>query len=187
MQHGAVLVSKRILERNWRFDTATRSLTTNGEVLRLREDSRFRITYKRPLSGTLERREIEFEIDDVLKGRLFFEALGYEVFYLYEKYRETFELGEVEIVLDEVPYGSFVEIEGPSTKVLQEVVEKLSLAWDQRVTSTYLGLFNQLRDKLELPFSDATFDAFSDVREITSEDLGLTDAFEVGSKMESQE
>ena len=95
-------------------------------------------------------------------------------------------MGEVEIVLDEVPYGSFVEIEGPSTKALEEIVEKLGLAWDRRVTSTYLGLFDQLRDKLDLPFTDATFETFSQVREITPADLGLTDAFKMDSSTEAR-
>ena len=31
---------------------------------------------------------------------------------MYEKYREAFDLNDLEIVLDEMPYGNFVELEG---------------------------------------------------------------------------
>jgi len=176
---GAERISERILERNWRFDTPDRQLTTKGEVLRIREDHRYRLTYKRPMSGTLERREIEIEVNDSIKTQLFLEALGFEVFYLYEKYRETYELGMVEIVLDEVPYGSFIEIEGSSIESIHETAKKLGIAWNRRVTSTYLGLFEYLREKFKLPFSNATFESFSQVKEILPEDLGLKNAFQI--------
>ena len=176
---GAQRISERILERNWRFDTPDRQLTTKGEVLRFREDHRYRLTYKRPMSGTLERREIEIEVNDSIKTQLFLEALGFEVFYLYEKYRETYELGMVEIVLDEVPYGTFIEIEGPSIESIHETAKKLGIAWNRRVTSTYLGLFEYLREKYKLPFSNATFESFSQVKEIFPEDLGLKNAFQI--------
>jgi adenylate cyclase class 2 len=179
IRQGAKLVSERILERNWRFDTPSRTLTSKGEVLRIREDRRFRLTYKRPISGTLERTEIEVEVQDSTKTRLLLEALGFEVFYLYEKFRETFKLDDVEIVLDEVPYGCFVEIEGPSTRTIYDIAETLGLSWDRRVTSTYLGLFEHLRKKLKLPFPHATFEAFAGISEISPEDLNLQDAFEI--------
>jgi len=176
---GAQQISERILERNWRFDTPDRQLTSKGKVLRIREDHRYRLTYKHPMSGTLERREIEIEVDNSIKTRLFLEALGFEVFYLYEKYRETFQLGVVEIVLDEVPYGSFIEIEGPSIDSIREIAQKLSLAWNRRVVSTYFGLFETLREKLKLPISNATFEVFSQVKEVSPEDLGLKNAFQI--------
>ena len=181
---GAKLTDKRILERNWRFDTPDRTLTKRGEVLRIREDRRIRLTYKRSVQGTLERVEIEFEVSDWLKTKLFLEAIGYHAFFIYEKFRETFELGDVEIVLDEVPYGTFVEIEGPSIESIRHASDKLHLRWDFRLSSTYLVIFERLKQELKLPFSDATFDAFAQVDKVLPEDLGLKNGFQVDPFME---
>lgn len=181
---GAKLTCERVLERNWRFDTSDRRLTQHGEVLRIREDHRIRLTYKRPIQGTLERTEIEIEVDNRLKTKLFLEAIGYKVFFVYEKYRETFELDDAEVVLDEVPYGSFVEIEGPSLESIHQASDKLHLQWDRRLSSTYLAIFERLKRDLTLPISNATFEAFSKVGKILPKDLDLEDAFHVDTSME---
>jgi adenylate cyclase class 2 len=175
---GAKKIHPRILERNWRFDNPDRRLTSRGEVLRIREDNRVRLTYKRPIQGTIERMEIEIEVNDGSKTRQFLESLGYEVFFIYEKYRETFELGQFEVVLDEVPYGSFVEIEGPSVESIRQLSDKLQLQWDRRLSATYLAIFRQLKTEMNLPFRDATFEAFTQVEEISLKDLGLKDGFQ---------
>jgi len=181
---GAILTDERILERNWRFDTPDGRLTANGEVLRIREDRRIRLTYKRPIQGILERLEIELEVDDREKMKMFLEALGYNVFFIYEKYRETYQFGQVEVVLDEVPYGNFVEIEGPSIEVIQQACRALHLNWDLRISSSYLANFELLKRKLNLPFTDATFEAFSQVRKILPEDLDVQDGSKVDNPSE---
>jgi adenylate cyclase class 2 len=175
---GATLTCARILERNWRFDTPDRRLTKHGEVLRIREDDRVRLTYKKPLRGTLERLEIEIEVDDRVKAQKFLEAIGYEVFFIYEKLRETFDFGESQVVLDEVPYGRFIEIEGPSDEAIHHLSDKLHLQWDRRLSSTYLAIFEHLKAERNLPFRDATFEAFSQVDDMSFEDLGLQDGFQ---------
>jgi adenylate cyclase class 2 len=184
---GGHLIHERILERNWRFDTPSRRLSAAGEVLRIREDNRIRLTYKRPIQGTLERMEIEIEVDDSKKTRMFLEALGFEVFFVYEKFRETYKFDDMEIVLDEVPYGCFVEIEGPSVALVQKTATQLKLNWEHRLKSTYLRLFKRLKEKLNLPFTDATFDAFSQVGEIPLDDLNLVDGLQSDLPMEQRE
>jgi adenylate cyclase class 2 len=184
LTHNAERVSERVLERNWRFDTPQRDLTTKGEVLRIREDQRVRLTYKRPIIGTLQRREIELEINNFTEMKALLEALGYEVFFIYEKYRETFRIGEVEIVLDEVPYGSFIEIEGPSIDAIREIAKQIHIAWNRSVSSTYLSLFEELKDKLDLPFINATFDSFTTIKKVNPEELNLQDALQIGSSTE---
>lgn len=181
---GAQQARERTFERNWRFDTPSRKLSASGEVLRIRKDHRVRLTYKRPITGTLERVEIEIEVDDSEKTKMFLEAMGFEVFFIYEKYRETFLLGDAEVVLDEVPYGCFVEIEGPSVKAVRETASKLNLTWEHRLASTYLGLFERLRKSLNLPFSNATFEAFSQVEKVLPQDLDLQDGFQINLSTE---
>jgi adenylate cyclase class 2 len=181
---GATLTYARTLERNWRFDTSDRRLTKRGEVLRIREDDRVRLTYKKPLQGTLQRLEIEIEVDDGGKTKKFLEAIGYEVFFIYEKFRETFKFDELEVVLDEVPYGNFIEIEGPSVESIHQLSDKLHLQWDHRLSSTYLAIFERIKTERNLPFRDATFEAFSQIGEVLLEDLGLQDGFQAAPSAE---
>ena len=86
-------------------------------------------------------------------------------------------MGEVEVVLDEVPYGNFVEIEGPSIESIQKASNLLHFQWELRLSSTYLTIFEQLKKDLRLPFSDATFDAFAQVDKVLPKDLGLKNGF----------
>lgn len=153
---GAVLVQPRVFEKNLRFDTPDGSLTKNQRVLRLRMDTRARLTYKGPdrleqengkrqPDSVSQRQEIEFGVDDFDAAWEMLDALGYEVSVLYEKYRTTYHLANVEIVVDEMPYGDFLEIEGPDAGSIRQAAERLGLKWDARCTTSYMALFNHLR------------------------------------------
>ena len=106
---------KRVFEINLRFDKPDGQLSMGQEVLRLRKDQHARLTYKGPSDPNQSiavRKEIEFQVSDFEAARSFLEALGYQVIVHYEKFRTTYSLDDVEIMLDEMPYGTFVEIEG---------------------------------------------------------------------------
>ncbi len=170
---GANQVHLRVLELNLRFDTPTRDLHRLGRVLRLRQDERARMTYKdseNPHPGTLSRREIEFTVSDFGTARELLLALGYQVAFTYEKYRSTYKLNGLEIVLDELPYGHFVEIEGEGP--IQATAEKLGLKWGALIRESYSRLFEQLKEKRHLNFRDLTFENFVGV-EVTPEELGV--------------
>lgn len=169
---GGQVLEARMLERNLRFDTQDRKLTASHQVLRLRQDARSLLTYK--YAHTIEERtEIEFEVDDFNAAKSFLEALGYQVVFVYEKYRETFTLDPTLIMLDELPFGCFIEIEGPSRESLLKMASTLELIWEHRAKTDYLTLFEHLRERLDLPFRDATFANFSDRAPIQPSDLGL--------------
>lgn len=156
---GRVLIP-RGLERNLRFDNPQGEFTASHQVLRLRVDHRVTLTYKYSQSPNV-REEIEFEIDDFHAAKAFLEALGYQVFFIYEKYRETFTLGRVKVMLDELPYGLFVEIEGSTQMDVQDAAEVLELSWENRIPSSYHTLFESICKRHHLTFRDATFDNFA--------------------------
>ena len=62
--------------------------------------------------GIISRFEAEVNVGDFANTKLILEKLGFMVTASYEKYRSTFFLDNTEIVLDELPFGNFVEIEG---------------------------------------------------------------------------
>ncbi|HEX7313035.1 MAG TPA: class IV adenylate cyclase [Pyrinomonadaceae bacterium] len=96
-------------------------------VLRLRrKGERAVFTFKeRDLSGSAikRQREEETEVSDAGALASILEALGYRPVLVYEKRRETWRVAETEVVIDELPFGLFVEIEGDEARIVE--VEKL--------------------------------------------------------------
>ena len=92
------------------------SLDLGRTVLRLRRiGKRGILTYKERFptrSDIKHQREDETRVDDPDAMELILEALGFTAGLIYEKHRETWTLGKTEIVIDELPFGLFMEIEG---------------------------------------------------------------------------
>jgi adenylate cyclase class 2 len=172
---GAQLVQPRVHEINLRFDTPSGDLTRSYRVLRLRQDTEARLTYKGPgelVDGVRSRQELEFTVSDFGTARHFLEALGYEVSVMYEKYRATYTLRGVLVTLDEMPYGYFAEIEGPDGASIRKTAEVLGLDWERRILDSYIMLFDRLRERLGLAFRDLSFENFEGLT-VTGEMLGL--------------
>ena len=175
---GAVLVQPRVHEINLRFDTPLEELSRTYRVLRLRQDTQARVTYKGPgeeSDGVRLRQELEFTVSDFAAAQAVFEALGYRVALMYEKYRTTYVLGEVQVVLDELPYGNFIEIEGPDGGTIRRCAEKLGLDWEMRILESYVFLFERLRQARAWEFHDLSFANFAGIA-ISPEELGVRQA-----------
>lgn len=110
-------------------DFETNTLFTGGilsskpaAVLRLRTtQSKAVLTYKESLAIDSEiKRRLEHEtvvsdgkaMNDVLL------SLGYKPSLIYEKRRQTWQFGAVEIAVDELPFGFYLEIEGAEDEIL---------------------------------------------------------------------
>lgn len=162
---GAELVYPRIFEKNLRYENADNSLGSQGVVLRLRQDSRARLTYKDggvTTDGIIARQELEVEVSDLDTTHLILERLGYHVAFTYEKYRTTYSYKDAEIVLDELPYGNFVEIEG-DTQTIEDVIKLIDLTHARRLANSYTSLFNQVKLRLGLRLNDLTFENFAGI------------------------
>jgi adenylate cyclase, class 2 len=174
---GGQLVRPRTHEINYRFDAQDGKLRESGRLLRIRRDQRVLLTYKdgtQVEDGTLERRELELAVDDFETAMQIINALGYQVVFKYEKYRTTYECGNAEIMLDELPFGNFVEIEG-ERDAIRSVAEALGLDWTTAIPRSYHALFEQARDRLFLTVRDLTFEAFGEVV-VAPADLGVQPA-----------
>ena len=167
---NAHLLQERVLETNIRFDLPGARLRAEGRVLRLRRDTSTKFTYKSASTneqGVLSREEIEFEVEDFDKAKRFLEALGYQKLVYYEKYRTTYALqpseGFVQIMLDELPYGPFVEIEGETVDAIHAIADQLGLNWNTAIATSYNTLFDRARRTLNLSFQDLSFANFADI------------------------
>lgn len=160
---GARLVQPRTHEINLRFDRPDGELSKTHRVLRLRQDSAARLTYKGPgeiEAGVHLRQELEFTVGDFAAAQAFIEALGYQVILMYEKYRAVYALGPLMVTLDEMPYGEFAEIEGPEGESIREMAARLGLDWEARLLVSYTELFDRVRAELDLAFRDLSFANF---------------------------
>jgi len=156
----------RFFEGNVRFEDARLTLKKNKSLLRLRRDRKVRLTYKstppEPDRQFKVMRELEVEVSDYDTMHSILEALGFHQEQVYEKWRETLMVDQTRFCLDNMPYGDFLEIEGPK-KDIKNFAAQLGLRWDQRILLNYLHIFEILQNKLNLNFSDLTFENFKNV------------------------
>lgn len=115
-------------------------LDLRTEALRLRRaGDRSLLTYKRRFDSTSAVKhhlEEETVLEDAeAMGRILTE-LGYKPALVYEKRRATWRVRETEVVLDELPFGLFLEIEGDE-QAIKEVESLLGLADAEVELSTY--------------------------------------------------
>ena len=156
----------RSFENNIRFENEHRTLKKQKSLLRLRQDRKARLTYKSTPAQESDQfkilNELEVEVSSFDTMHHILQALGYHREQIYEKWRETLILDRTHFCLDSMPFGNFLEIEGPEEDI-QNFTVRLGLVWDQRILLNYLQIFEILKDKLHLEFSDVTFDNFKHV------------------------
>jgi adenylate cyclase class 2 len=150
----------KVFERTIRFDTPNNSLEKNGKFLRLRIGFKNMITFKRKIKNKnfKEREEIESEISDPEKMKIILENLGFTKTRIMEKYREKWKLKDTEIVIDRLPMGNFIEIEGRE-KSIKKVVNLLGLDFKNRLVCTYWDLWKDFTKKKGIKNENIVFSA----------------------------
>jgi adenylate cyclase class 2 len=157
----------QVFETNVRFEDEAKSLKDQGILLRLRKDDKIRLTFKsRPAVRDRDfkiYRELEVQVDSFDTCCAILEGLGFHPEQTYEKWRETYTLGETKLLIDTMPYGVFLEIEGEKSDI-RNIANQLALRWKERIVLNYLEIFEIIRRQERLPFNDVTFDHFEQTR-----------------------
>lgn len=126
------------------------NLDPQRSVLRLRRVGDAAIfTYKERYvsdSAIKHQREDETRVEDAGALSLILEALGYRPALVYEKRRATWRVGAVELVIDELPFGLFLEIEGEE-KEIEEAEALLGLTETEAEAATYPELTRRYGEK----------------------------------------
>jgi len=116
------------------------ALDEKGAIIRIRKtDGKTLLTYKRRTDsyGDVKRQiERECEVSDAAVIDAILLELDLEPQLVYEKNRETWTFREVEIVIDELPFGWFIEVEGSMTAI-KEAEMLLDLDELEAVHETY--------------------------------------------------
>lgn len=148
------------------FDTPDGQLKKQDLVIRIRSNGEKKtIALKSPRielsSGMTNRIELEFLSAEGEKVHEQLLNQGLNPNEAAEKERWTFMYNDCEIVLDRLPFiGSFIEIEGPSEDVINEIVSLLKLSSCQVIRQNYGELMMAKFRELQLPLANirATFD-----------------------------
>jgi len=175
---GASCIAERQIETNLRFDDAQSRLQAEHKALRLRRYDDIRLTFKSGKSrqnGVATRQEIEITVSNFDEARALLEGLGFQVVFIYEKYRAMYELDAVSITLDELPFGSFVEIEAESPTEISRLARVLGLNPAAASAESYQGLFHHLQTTRGLTARDLTFDTFNG-QTVSPADMGVEPA-----------
>ncbi len=162
---GATLEKPRVFERNVRYENQENTFQTQGIVLRLRQDNQAKLTYKTGkgiTNGIVSRLEAEVVVSDFDTMDTMLKLLGFEPYMVYEKYRTTYIYDDAEIVLDEMPYGNFTEIEGTVNQI-ETIIEQLDLGERPRFTDSYTVIFEHVKHHLNLDFTDLSFNNFEGI------------------------
>lgn len=119
---------KEVFEVNYQHRGGV--MDERNATLRLRKIDDFAVlTYKEPVisgDGTKQRLEYETQVTNVEAMEKIIELLGYRLTAVYEKRRKYWRLGDVEVVLDELPFGFYLEIEG-TPEAIAKAQAKLGL------------------------------------------------------------
>lgn len=98
-------------------------LDSKPAVLRVRKtQNKTILTYKESLKNEFsvkQRIENETEVSDAEELEQIIESLGFKPRVVYEKRRKIWKFRQVEIVLDELPFGWYMEIEGSITAIAE--------------------------------------------------------------------
>src|SRR6266581_148819 len=148
-----------------------------GCALRLRRvNDRAILTFKQRLPGESpikHQLENECEVGDADRMDAILQALGFQPGLVYEKRRTRWQVGDAKVVVDELPFGLFMEIEADEKEI--DRVEKLLQAQDlPAVVETYPRLTiehgSERGDIIEARFKNTGRSALNRKRVIASND-----------------
>ncbi len=146
------------LEHNIVFDRD--DMAGKGLLLRLRKtgEGKSILTFKRNIgeSEFKEAEEIETVVSDFSSAKEILTNLGYEIFWIYEKQKTTFELGGTVVSLDRLPFATFIEIEG-SAGSIRNAIARLGLDPKKGRTESYLKLYRQFCEDKGIEMENLVF------------------------------
>ncbi|OEU69282.1 MAG: adenylate cyclase [Desulfovibrio sp. S3730MH75] len=144
----------RHYERNIVLDDPGRTLFKRSALLRVRQAGKTIMTVKRIPANPVPSKakvyvEHETEVSDFDATVSALEVLGYKPVFKYEKFREEWNFENCTICLDQLPFGSFIEIEGAEKDIISCAI-KLDLKDSDSSKKTYHELNRDYRVKAGL-------------------------------------
>jgi len=164
---GFEKIQSRHFESNTLYDFADLRLWRARCLLRLRyADKQWLLTFKgapRTSRNYKIRREVETTVEDGEELQAILEAVGLRAAFRYEKYRTIYAdkpraggRRRPQLVLDETPIGTYLELEGPQ-RWIDRVAGKLGYRREDYITASYAALYRQKCQEQGVPPTNMVF------------------------------
>lgn len=159
---GARLARARHFEDNTTFDLPGRPLLAARRLLRVRQTDHAVVTAKAPPEeGAADARyKVVREVEAWVPDRdEFVEALehaGLEPLWRYQKWRREYEWEGASLVIDEIPHGAYLEIEGQPDQI-DRLAAKLGFTEADWLRSTYREIHAAACAAAGRPLDDMVF------------------------------
>ena len=135
-------------EKTIRYDTDDHRLFDRGIFIRTKSGLRNVLTLKEKTSendnALLERYTTEIEIDDIEKMEYMLSRIGFTNKVIMEKYRLYFKWNHIEISIDELPFGIYLEIKGDD-KEIKKLAKQLGFKNKDMITVTYWDIYDKIK------------------------------------------
>jgi adenylate cyclase class 2 len=160
-QHGGKLLNSHI-EKTIRLDTINGDLEKRGVFLRVRSGSSNTITLKEKIADNKNtkdvraRKETEFKIEDVDAMSYILHRLGFDAPRIMEKYRINIAYKGAMLSIDELFFGTYLEIEGSEQKI-DSIAEELGFNHENRIVVTYWDILDEYNEKNRTNKKDILF------------------------------
>lgn len=136
----------------------------NKGYLRVRDEGdRVTMTYKQFNKSSVDgAKEYEVNVDNFEETIAILEAAGLPYTSFQESKRETWRLGDAEIVIDEWPWlAPYIEIEADNECIVRETAEALGFSWDDAIFGDVMAAYRAQYPHL------APFDTVASMRNVT--------------------
>lgn len=159
---GGALHVPRTFEDNRLFDLPDGALARAGCLLRVRTaGDRHVITGKGPAGAGSDarykiRREEEADVPDAEAVAAALAAAGLVVRWRYQKYRREYRLGGAAIMVDEIPHGTWIEIEG-APDAIEAAAAAIGVSGTAFDTGTYREIHERECARAGRPVGDMVF------------------------------
>lgn len=136
------------MERTIRYDSDDLKYSNNGLFIRTKNGIKNVVTLKEipddVFNTSLERITTEIEVDDINKIGYILEKIGLTKKFIMEKYRLFFKYDNMDILIDELPFGIYLEIKGEDNEI-SKVTKLLNIEDNALIKTTYWDIYDEIK------------------------------------------
>ena len=136
------------MEKTIRYDNDDLKCSNNGIFIRTKSGMKNVLTLKEiptdSSNTSFERITTEVEVDNINKIGYILEKIGLTKKFIMEKYRLFFKCDNVDILIDELPFGIYLEIKGEDNEI-NRITKMLNIDETDLIKMTYWDIYDKIK------------------------------------------
>ena len=136
------------MEKTIRYDNDDLKCSNNGIFIRTKSGMKNVLTLKEiptdSSNTSFERITTEVEVDNINKIGYILEKIGLTKKFIMEKYRLFFKYDNVDILIDELPFGIYLEIKGEDNEI-NRITKMLNIDETDLIKMTYWDIYDKIK------------------------------------------